>query len=259
MERCVDLLAGSLIGLLLVLFGAAISWAVDPVTDLQNQINEIQKSLDQSVQATVPLESEAAKLAARIKGAQANIAKLNEEQKKKEVEIKTQEVVLADQLQLFYNRVDQQYRYSRTFSPLVVLLSTSRSAESRLALKYTLTLAERDKQSIDSIGLNIINLQKAKQAAADQAKKLAALQIELDKQKAFFEKEIAGAKKYQAELQGKIATLTARQQAILAEKTGTAQTSVGDVPLADDPNARPDFNPGFSPAFAAFQFRRSPL
>jgi peptidoglycan hydrolase-like amidase len=32
------------------------------------------------------------------------------------------------------------------------------------------------------------------------------------------------------------------------------QTTVGDVPLADDPNSRPDYNPGFSPAFAAFSF-----
>ena len=26
------------------------------------------------------------------------------------------------------------------------------------------------------------------------------------------------------------------------------------MPLADDPASRPDFNPGFSPAFAAFSF-----
>jgi hypothetical protein len=48
--------------------------------------------------------------------------------------------------------------------------------------------------------------------------------------------------------------LTAKQQAILAEKSGTFKTSVGDVPLADDYNASPAFNPGFSPAFAAFSF-----
>src|SRR3990167_5473452 len=44
------------------------------------------------------------------------------------------------------------------------------------------------------------------------------------------------------------------KQDILAEKSGTFQTTVGDVPLADDPNSRPDYSPGFSPAFAAFSF-----
>ncbi len=32
------------------------------------------------------------------------------------------------------------------------------------------------------------------------------------------------------------------------------QTSVGEVPSADDPASRPDYNPGFSPAFAIFSF-----
>jgi len=41
---------------------------------------------------------------------------------------------------------------------------------------------------------------------------------------------------------------------ILTEKSGTFQTSVGDVPLSADPASRPDYNPGFSPAFAAFSF-----
>ena len=40
----------------------------------------------------------------------------------------------------------------------------------------------------------------------------------------------------------------------MAAKSGNFTTSVGDVPLADDPNASPTFNPGFSPAFAAFSF-----
>ncbi|HLC15427.1 MAG TPA: SpoIID/LytB domain-containing protein, partial [Thermodesulfovibrionia bacterium] len=41
---------------------------------------------------------------------------------------------------------------------------------------------------------------------------------------------------------------------ILSAKSGTFTTSVGEVPLPDDPNASPSYNPGFSPAFAAFSF-----
>ncbi|HKY74462.1 MAG TPA: SpoIID/LytB domain-containing protein, partial [Patescibacteria group bacterium] len=83
---------------------------------------------------------------------------------------------------------------------------------------------------------------------------LKGLQQQLDTQVSFFKKEIAGAKKYQQQLQGQIAALSAQQQAILAQKSGTFQTTVGDVPLADDFNASPAFNPGFSPAFAVFSF-----
>jgi len=80
----------------------------------------------------------------------------------------------------------------------------------------------------------------------------------LDKEAAFFRKEVKGAKDYQAQLSGQLADLTARQQAILTEKSGTFQTSVGDVPLSADPASRPDYNPGFSPAFAAFSFGAPP-
>jgi len=69
----------------------------------------------------------------------------------------------------------------------------------------------------------------------------------LDKQNAVFQATIK-------EISTKIASLSAKQQSILAEKQGTFTTTVGDVPLADDANARPDYNPGFSPAFAAFSF-----
>jgi hypothetical protein len=62
------------------------------------------------------------------------------------------------------------------------------------------------------------------------------------------------AESYQNQLSGFITSLTAQQQSILSAKAGTFQTSVGDVPLSDDPASRPDYNPGFSPAFAAFSF-----
>lgn len=228
--------------------------ACSTVEDCGKEIEKLTKDLNLSIQATTPLESEVAKLASRLNGIQNSIAQLEREQKQKEVEIKAQETVLADQYLVFRNRVDQQYRYTRTFSPLVAVLTSTRDSEGRLALKYALTLAERDKNTIDSIGQNILDLQRAKADAATKAQQLAGLTAELNKQKAFFEKEIAGAKKYQQSLQGQIASLTARQQAILAEKTGTAQTTVGDVALADDANASPNFDPGFSPAFAAFSF-----
>ena len=67
-------------------------------------------------------------------------------------------------------------------------------------------------------------------------------------------KLVGDAENYQSQLTGIIASLTTQQQNILAARSGTFTTSVGDVPLADDPNAAPNFNPGFSPAFAGFSF-----
>jgi peptidoglycan hydrolase-like amidase len=80
------------------------------------------------------------------------------------------------------------------------------------------------------------------------------LRAQVDKEAEFFRVEVGKARAFQNQLNIEIAKLTARQQEILAAKFGTFTTSVGDVPLADDFNASPAFNPGFSPAFAAFSF-----
>ena len=228
--------------------------AIAPEDELQQQIDETQKLLDMSVNATKPLESEVQRISQRISSAQATVNQLRQEQEARQAEIKAKEAEMSEQYQIFSARVDQQYRQGRLFSPIVTLVSSWQAGQGQKAWRYSMTLAERDKKIIEDIGINVIELQQAKTAAAEQEKRLISLQNQLNDQKAFFEKEIEGAKAYQATLQTKIAELSARQQEILAEKSGTFSTTVGDVPLADDPASRPDYDPGFSPAFAAFSF-----
>lgn len=229
--------------------------AIDPVDELQQQINDNQKMLDMSVNATKPLESEVVKLSQRLQSAQATIRNLQTEQQKKQDEIKEKEADMADQYAIFTSRIDQQYRQARTFSPIVTLMNTWKASQGQKAWKYTLLLAERDRQVLDDISGNILQLQQDKAAAQDQEKRLASLQVTLNEQKAFFEKEIAGAKAYQAQLETKIAELTTQQQSIIAAKSGSFLTSVGEVPLADDFNASIGYkSKAPSNSFAVFSF-----
>lgn len=211
--------------------------ALDEVDKLQQQINETQHLLELSKNATTPLEGEVKTLSSRISAALNQIGLLQEEQKKKEAEIKQQEAAMADQYELFSGRIAHQYRHARVYSPLIMLLSSWNSDNTTQAIKYSLTLAEKDKQTIEEIGGSIIDLQTAKKAAAEQAVKLASLQSQLNTQKAFFEKEIAGAKAYQAQLETKIAELSARQQEIINSRSGGFNVNMGDSDLADDYNA----------------------
>lgn len=227
--------------------------AEDPVATLQRQIDETNKLLNLSVSATKPLESEVKNLADRIKNAEATISSLKKEQLLLTSTIAEREAALADQYTLFAGRVASQYR-SSVISPILTIFFSNNQADFIQKIKATELAAQRDRQLLDLLGVDIIDLQTDKQRAQEREKSLANLQVELDKQRAFFEKEIAGAKAYQAELSQKIAALTAEQQKILAAKTGTTTTSVGEVPEADDPASRADYNPGFSPAFALFSF-----
>lgn len=55
-------------------------------------------------------------------------------------------------------------------------------------------------------------------------------------------------------IQKKLSELSAKQKALLEEKTDTFSTSVGDVPSTGDLNSQASYDPGFKPAFAAFSF-----
>jgi len=245
-------LVGMLIATVIGVGGASFSldkavptaMAIDPVDELQQQINDNQKMLDMSVNATKPLESEVVKLSQRMQSAQATMANLRVKQQEQQETIKQKEFEMADQYKIFTSRIDQQYRQARTFSPIVTLMNTWKASQGQKAWKYTLLLAERDRQVLDDIS-----------AAQDQEKRLASLQVTLNEQKAFFEKEIAGAKAYQEQLETKIAELTTQQQSIIAAKSGSFLTSVGEVPLADDFNASIGYkSKAPSNSFAVFSF-----
>lgn len=237
-----------------IILAQGYSVRADEVSDIQAQIDELQNQMEQSIKATTPLESEVSKLNAQIGSIQAQIKKAELEVAKLSESIAERDKKIASQYILLSARVRDLYKKTRLFSPLLVFVSSRSAGELTRGLAYKAVTADEDKNQIVAITTDILKLEADKKKIETDREKLAGLQKKLDVQKAFFDKEIAGAKKYQAELSGKIAVLSAKQQAILSEKSGTFQTTVGDVPLADDPASRPDYNPGFSPAFAAFSF-----
>lgn len=240
--------------LLILIIVSHQSASAESLEEIEKQITDLSNQLQLSVAATTPLEAEVAKIQkqlssiqAQVKAYEAEIVELEKDIALREEKIKAQYVVLGA-------KVRDYYKKARFYSPLLTLLSSRSAGELTRELTYKEATADEDKELIVSITKEILSLETDKKKLEADKVRLAGLQKKLDTQKAFFDKEIAGAKKWQAELSGKIATLTAKQQAILSEKSGTFQTTVGDVPLADDPASRPDYNPGFSPAFAVFSF-----
>ena len=227
----------------------------DEYDDLQKKINELNRALEMSKAATAPLESTLVKLEKDIADIREQIAYLEKELKKKEEEVAGGEKLLSFQQEILERKVRSLYKnmYQTATSNLQVIFGKNLSEVIRI-LGYQKSVVNDDKNTISDVVLYIKDLEEKKKQIENQKVKLAQAKENIDSQAEFFRKEIAGAKKYQIELGKEIANLTARQQEILSAKTGLFSTSVGDVPAADDPNSRPDYNPGFSPAFAAFSF-----
>lgn len=217
-------------------------------------LNELNKALEMSVAATQPLESELNKLENQIKRIQAAIDVASNKINLLEKSIFEREVELEYQKEILAVRVRNYYKRSRQYSPFLLLLASSSANDLFRELSYRQTATEEDKKIIIAISQDLIKLKNDKETLEKNKASLTASQKNLDQQAEFFRTEVAKAKTYQAQISRKIAELTAKQQALLAEKTGTFQTTVGEVPLADDPASRPDFDPGFRPAFAAFSF-----
>ncbi|MBI2596392.1 hypothetical protein HYW46_06725 [Candidatus Daviesbacteria bacterium] len=226
----------------------------DEVEDLQKQINELEKAKKMSVDATKPLEGQLDSLKRQLAQIQASLYSLSYKISRKEKDLEARTEKIAFQQVLLEQRVRSYYIRSYHTNPLTVLFSSQSSASIFRELSYRLAATREDQKVITSITDEIVDLLSQKEKLEKDKASLASLQAQVDKNAVFLGGEIKKAKDYQADLSGKIAELSARQQAILAAKSGTFTTSVGDVPLADDSNARPDFNPGFSPAFAMFSF-----
>ena len=226
----------------------------DELEDIEKQLKELTQAREQSVSATKPLEGQLNSLKIQLANIQVSLQNLSNKiiQKEKDLIVRTEK--LASQQALLESRVRSYYIRSFLTSPLIVILSSQGSGNIFRELSYRLAATREDQKVIGSITEDMLDLLTQKEKLEKDKKSLALLQLEVDKNAKFLGGEIQKAKDFQADLSGKIAKLSARQQEILAAKSGNFTTSVGDVPLADDPNSRPTFNPGFSPAFAAFSF-----
>ena len=235
-------------------FGFSRLSAIDPVEDLQNQINELAHLKQLSEDATKPLEGQLGDLENRIQNARDGIVVAKKQAQELSADIEQREEDLAVQYTILSRRIAERYKRSRLISPLMYFLASDNAKQLTKSLAYRSSVEAQDNSLLNKMSTEIASLETDKQRLESDQVRLASLEKQLDSQAEFFRVEVNKAKEYQAELAGQIASLSARQQAILDEKSGTFQTTVGDVPLADDPASRPDYNPGFSPAFAAFSF-----
>jgi len=226
--------------LILPLFFFAGFARADELEDLQKQIDDLQRQLDLSKNATTPLESQVKDLDGQLSAIGARLNAISADLARSERDIEEQKKVLAGTVRNYYIQ-------SFVDIPLLTLFATRDATDTLRIIAFQQISSKSDREIISTISERVAKL-------ADDKKRLASARAQIDKQSQFLKGEIASAKSYQSKLEGQIAALTARQQEIINAKSGTFTTSVGDVPLADDPNASPSYNPGFSPAFGGFSF-----
>ncbi len=229
--------------------------ALGEVERLQQEIDELEKLKKMSEDATGNLVRSVQDLSSRINNAQLGIRQAQQQTEAISLDIDQREDKLAKQHTILKERVAIGYKRMRMFNPIMIFFAQVDLINLTKDLIYTSRIQDQDTDLIVTIAQDIIQLESDKQALEKRQEQLATLQVQLDEQKKFFEKEIAGARAYQQTLGTQIVALSSRQQAIIASRTGAARTSVGDVPLTGDFNASIGYKaqaPGNS--FAVFSF-----
>ncbi len=228
--------------------------AGDNLLALEQKKEACQHAWDLMEQAIKPHKEELSKMEADIASFQKRIKQIEAELVVKEREISQGEAEIDAQTELLGEHVRQFYIRSYYNNPLILIFAKTNAAVFLREMAYQQAVTNQDKKIIGDISLNLKNLDDNRKELESEKTTLASLKIEIDKRAESVRKLVAEGTAYQQKIEVSLSALTAAQQNILSAKAETFQTSVGEVPLADDPAASPNYNPGFSPAFAAFSF-----
>ena len=241
--------------LFVLMWAGTVIQAVDPVDELQSEIDELEKLKKMSQDATTPLEAEVKNLVKRINNAQAQVRSIKTQTDELEASIAERSQDLADSTALLESVVAQTYKASqRGSAALVILDPQGNRGILENYLQYRVA-QRRNQEQITTLAEEIQQLHDDQDTLAATKTRLIALEAQLSEQVEFFQGEIASAKQYQEQLSGKIAELSAQQKAIINARSGTSITSVGEVPAADDPKASITWkDQAPSDSFAVFSF-----
>ncbi len=226
----------------------------DELEDIEKKLGDLRHQMEFSKAATTPLESTLSKLKAQLVEVQSRISIVEQEVARKEKEVAEGENILADTQDLLAQRVRAFYIRSSFYSPLSVFFSKKQIAEWTRELTYQERVTRGDKETITDMVVYIKDLEEKKKNLETEKARLARVKEETDKQAAFLGEEVGKAKAFQAKLAGEIASLTARQKQLLAQKLASLNlpTSLGAGPLYCTDDRKID--PGFRPAFVFFTF-----
>jgi len=222
------------------------------IRECEEIINAYTPAQTKNKETLTRLERQLGNLEKLIKVAEGQIKRLEEE-------IFNRAVELEYQREIFNARVRSYYIRSQQLSPFLIFLASESAGSLTRELSYRLTIANEDKKVIIKIASELAKLEQDKEKLAQNKAWLAKSKENTAKQAAFLKSEVEKVEAFLGEVKGKIAALTARQQALLAARAGTFTSSVGEVPISSIPCSGPPGSPTFCDPgggnwFAAFSF-----
>lgn len=210
----------------------------DELEDINKKLDELNKALESSQKATSTNEQQLSNLNSQLAGIKNQVAKIEKDIDQKEEEIDIGDKKLKEQKDLLDQRIASYYKnQGKVQDSMLQLLVTDNLTLFLKQFTYQQTLLNDDRNTIVSIVTIVKNLEEKKKDLESEKARLEPIKDQIAKQSEFLTGEVASAKKYQGELQGQIAELSAKQQQIINSRSGGFTVNIGDSEAADDYNA----------------------
>jgi peptidoglycan hydrolase CwlO-like protein len=228
----------------------------DELEDITKQLSELNDSLNKSVAATKPLQSELDSMKKQIEGIKAQVANIEAAAAIKRKEINKGYEELAEKEQIISQTIRHVYVTSYYDSPLLIFLSAVDASEMTQIMAYQRAKTRQDKAIITNLALTIVDLEKKKKRLEEEQRWLTTTKADLDVKSAKLDEVVKGALAYQQDLSGKIADLSAKQQEIINARSGGFTFTLGEGGLADEYLSSLEGFKASAPGgyFAAFSF-----
>jgi hypothetical protein len=223
-----------------------------PASDYDCQIGEIQGEIDALTPAHESNKKELSNLRIQVSSLGKRIDGILSELENVEENINTREEDLAFAQRIFEEKANNHYRFLRLYDPITPFLSSSNASLAFREISFRLKAIDEDRKTMEIYADDLLQLKNDKEELEKNKESLAGLKTQLGGRAEFLGGEVEKVESY-------LATLSAKQEQLVALKSAGFQTSIGDTPLTLEPCSGPPgsanfCDPGFRPAFSAFSF-----
>lgn len=218
----------TLIGLILfVCFSVKTISAEDCGTNLQCQIDAIEREIQALSPAHEKNKADLNNLRSQINSLNKKIDGVTNQLKKNENDIKVREGDLKEAQTLFEEKTKNHYKFLRLYDPIMPFLSTKDATDAFREVNLRQKAADADREQMEKYATDLSKLKVDKEALEKSKNSLAAAKSKVSEQEKFLAGEVGKVESY-------LSSLSAKQQELLAAKSGSFIASVGDSELADD-------------------------
>lgn len=205
-------------------------FAQDCGNDLDCQIAQIDKEIKALSPAQEKNKQDLAALNTQLSSLNTKITKLSSQVKNLEKQILNREEDLAYTKKIFDEKAKNHYTLLRLYDPITPFLFSNTASQAFQEISLRQKATDSDRKTMEEYAVDLTSLNSDRETLEKSKTSLSSFQSQISEKQKFLAGEVAKVDTY-------LSSLSAKQQELLAAKSGSFIASVGDSELADDYNA----------------------